>query len=394
METLVLDKILVQAPCCLNPVLLLETFKYRGYCRQARYKTNLLITYTPAVSTETAGLTAVGVTEQPCTDIDMIARAGLHFVSAVWRKASINVSKGLLSSKDWVSYDDKAPWLSAANVRGKILLSCTIQACIVSSKVPLERPERLIDLNTTAIVGPRLAGFSLCYYGETYPMIAQYGGQVINIDLLKSRGWSTSARYVRTPENQPYIVVRYGWYTFAFVYNSNSKIQGWYGNGDIMQTYDDSPNSNRGDKPHFFGSWAKIRGNTSWWCETRPDYFRVEGVADLHQYRPYAVLFLYYDYGDVDIFSSDFRISPEITPSMDIPDPGPSYRPGQNYRLTLNGFSPFLLGSAEWNPKLTVVEEKNKEQLIAWPTVRHDELRSRMNVVSCPDKTGIPKEDL
>lgn len=387
METIVIDKYPVALPCHLNPVRLLELFKGVGYVRQARFKTNLLITYHPNVPATTAGVTAFAVTRDQKTDADEIARSGDHVITAVWKKASLNVSKNKLNVQQWSQFDTQSYWLSSANVHGSITISGTIQAHTYRTPKELAMPEGLIEIDTRAIVGPRLAGFSLSFYASDYPQQNSTGGFCMNIDLQNSTGITTTARYIRTPEARPYIVVRYGWHRFSFTYNSQNKQISWKSNGSVIQSYDNSSSSNSGYKPDFWGSWAAIHGSTSWWCETIPDQYTPVGGTYTPLRRSYAVLFLYYDYGQFDIFATSFGLTPDVTPGVMQPYPGPTIKPGVTKKLTLNGFNPFLMASADWKPTLTDRESSNKKQLIAWPHRYLDELYALRDVESCPDAT-------
>lgn len=397
METIVLERHIVTTPLNLNPTVLLNSYRPATY-HQARYKSNLLITYLPNVPATTAGQAWLSVQQLPIPGDATPAAGQLTVYTPIWRKCSLNVPKQLLNTRQWLRAGDGEHWLSTNNTQGTIVISVTLQACAsLVSTAPLVEPERPLEIHTEAGVGPRLAGFSLCYYGEMYPMISSTGGQVINIDLSASTGWTTTALYVRTPENKDYVVVRYGFAGFTFRYNSANANLSWRGNSDVIKTYSNTNNSSSGDKPNYFGSWAIIHGSTSWWCETRPDSYNPgnppsgSGNAYTPMYRPYCVLLLYYDYGNVRLFDpGTFSLLPDITPSVDQPVPGAACTVGKRQRLTLNGALHQLLSSAKWHPDVREQDKQLKRDLLSWETVRRDELRAADHQeTSCPDCTEV-----
>lgn len=387
MHTLVFDRTIVELPLRLNPVVVASLQLPTGVCSRARFKTDLIATYHPNVPSSTPGTAFLACAQDTLSTEQELSAAQPHARGTVWKKFSLPIKKTLLQSRQWFTQADSSPWLSGYGLRGAVTLSGTLQVCTVLRPSAPLTPPAPIEIRTEAAVGPRIAGFSLCYYGTTYPQLSSTGGQVINIDLQASTGWTTSARFVRTPENRPYVVVRYGFPGFEFIYSyANRPLQGWYNNGAIIQTYNNTSNTNAGDKPSYWASWAKIRGSTSWWCETKPQSYNPSTGTHTPLYRPYAVLFLYYDYGSVDIFDSSFDVSPTITPSLLQPDPGPDHEPGETVPLTLNGYIPFLLASSKWNPFLTEQEVTQKEELTSWPVKPHDELR-RSACLPCRDDT-------
>lgn len=367
-ETIHIDQHMVTLPLHLNPAELLQQVKSGVKVGQAKFTSSLLIRYHPDVSATTPGQVRFSLCGAQTNDSLIIAAGQPSTATPLWKTKTLLLSRRYLSTKEWYCPSDQCQWVCSDAVQSRFSITCTIKAVTVTNeKVEETQPPPPSLVKTHAVVGPRLAGFSLSYYGKDYPLTNPYGGQVINIDLARSKGRTTTARHVVTPEDKDYIVVRYGWNTFSYVYNSANQYISWSNNSHVIRTYDHPSHSNAGDPPSFWASWARLRGSTSWWCETQPIKYYPSGGTFTPLYRPYAILFLYYDYGDVDVFDPDFKLSPEVLPSACQPTLGPDLPEGNCILLTLNGMAPYLMASDEWNPDYNEQFMCLNKQLTDWP---------------------------
>lgn len=407
-ERIFFNEAVITGDVSLNPVSLIATLKGSVTQQRAKFLTDVVIHYHPSVPASTPGQVYLAYREQPAPLDYLPVACKPLFVGPVWKKGFLRIKRDLVSAQQWLTLGDSTPWLLVRGAQGTITLTCTVLA-LQYSVIPPPLPEQLEDINTEAWAGPILAGLSLVFYGADMPQ-TNAGGVCMTIDFKKGTGVMTNNLYIRTPETKPYLCVRYGTFPSGCTFTYSSKNQGisWKSNSHVIYSMA-TISSNLGYIPNYYASWAAINGSASWWLETRAGSYRIEGAGG-NAWRPYNMLFLYYDYGDVDIFDSKFVPSVTILPSAEQPSPSPGFKPGEVQQLPLHVSKMPSLISKYWNLSMdptygTQVQlldrlEELKQQIVSWPVntsatraLNHEEQTDIMTS-ECPPKepTGLPEE--
>lgn len=359
----------------LNPVNIITALKGSITQQRARFCTDLVVHYHPAVPSSTPGQVYLAFREQPAPLEYLPTACQPMYTGPVWRKGFLRIRKSLITPQEWLTANDPCPWLLVRGANGNVTITCTITA-LQYSTIPPPLPEQLEDINTEAWAGPVLAGFSLVFYGADMPQ-TNPGGVCMTVDLQKGTGIMTDNLYIRTPDNQPYLCVRYGTFPSGCTFRYDTTNQGitWKSNTHVLYSMQ-TITSNLGYLPTYYASWAAIHGSTSWWVETRAGEYRIEGAGG-NAWRPYNMLYLYYDYGNVNIFDPNFVPSVTILPSAEQPTPTPGFKPGEVQQLPLHVSKLSSLISKWWNlsmdptygteEQLLVRLDDLKQQIITWP---------------------------
>lgn len=406
-ERIYFNEAVIEGDLALNPVNLISLLKGSTTQQRAKFVTDVVIHYRPAVPTSTPGQVYLAYREQPAPPHFLPTACKPLYVGPVWKKGFLRIKRDLVAAQQWLTAGDTTPWLIVRGVKGNVTITCTVLA-LQYSVIPPPPPEQLEDINTEAWAGPVLAGFSLVFYGADMPQ-TNAGGVCMTIDLRKGTGKMTTNLWIQTPETKPYLCVRYGTFPSGctFTYNSDNQGITWKSYTHVLYSMS-TISSNLGYIPNYYASWAPIHGSASWWLETRAGGYRIEGAGG-NAWRPYNMLFLYYDYGDVNIFDSSFVPSVTILPSAEQPTPSPGFKPGEVQQLPLHVSKMPSLISRFWNLSMDPLYgsevqllkrlDQLKEQVVSWPvntTTRaaHHEVQTIAMTSECPPKepTGLPEE--
>lgn len=171
--------------------LVVASYSNENVYTQARYTTDLVITYHPVVSMDTLGTVYYGFSRDGVAPSPS-AVAALHpkSATAVWKKSSIRIGKELLNTQQWARMRDPSGyliyWWSTPTPPGYFTLTCTIKATNPTSDTLPPTPEPLNWPITPirGLPGPSLykVGFATCY--------ASVGG---GADLLSDGAWAMSS---------------------------------------------------------------------------------------------------------------------------------------------------------------------------------------------------------
>lgn len=378
---IVCDRLVIPTfPFELDPRRIANELTNQGWIGQAKFATSVTIRYSPNVPTSTSGETIIAATQVGTTDFVALSAATCKAVTPVWKGTTLVVPKDYLNFERWSRTGSPHLWLGASGVRGTVVISCTIKATTAGMLTPTpSRDAQLAHLNTYCFVGPVLAGFSLVSCMPYRPQPVWQGtGQVININLRDGKGTTTSSRYIRTPDNKSYVAVRYGFgNSFNYVYTTGNKPYAWKSNTHVIWAYKEQSADWYNVPVNYYASWRPIKGSTSWWAEINPtsDNYLLGGVTTTW-YHPTTQLILYYEYPDVDIFSSDFAPSIQVEPRSVLPCPPGDAQPSKVQLLPMNNSRLQSMWSAFWNPDLSLESagrdlryrfEKAKYALTKWP---------------------------
>lgn len=403
-----LDRALVvNFPLQLNATQLLALSGNKTGSQRAQFRTDLIVHYVPEVGANTPGQVMLGFATRPLTrDKDILACSPLR-ISPAWRPCALRIPKSLLQRARWTDEDEACPHLCAVGMRGQVTITCTLICLNTSTLIP-PPPPALSDLSTRCYVGPQLVGFSLCAC-MPQNIQPQWNGRglCLNVSFLNGLETVKSSRYIASPKTGKLIAVRYGFGSnFNYTYNTANKGRTWksaFGATIHDVTNNPGDSSSTAVQYNYGGSWTIIDGDTSWWAEINPtSYTGVLGGMTITWYYPCCQLILYYDYGDVDVVSSEFWPGITIDPETCQPAPPQGWTdPAVDVELPLNSLRTTLLIPPQWTiadkqihgTKPTVLKnlETGKETLIDWPTVRWQELRSATQEIAPKDNTADPE---
>lgn len=373
-ERLFIDACVVTLPLRLSPVDIASKLSPRSPQAQGRFLTTVNVRYQPNVSTATAGVVALGLTTDPSATLRTIAANEPHHIGPVWKPATLLLPKDRINLQDWSTQGAPALYLVGVNMRGSISITCTLQLTLVASwPPPLPPPppppdpiEQLVSIDTQAFVGPVLEGFSLVCCAPNVLQPQWKGvGQVINIDLTRANGSSSTSSYgLRTPETKPYVAVRYGFgANFKYNYNSNNTTYSWQSNSQVIYGYTDQNGQQSAVPVSYYASWRPIRGSTGWWCDVRPSLTQVVlGGQTFDWYYPMCQLILYYYFPSVNIFASDFTPGVYCLPNDTLPCPPGAAEANKPQLVPLNMGKMQQFWSRFWHPNFALANLGNELQ--------------------------------
>lgn len=328
-ERLFVDACVVTLPLKLSAVSIANHLSPRSPQAQGRFLTAVQVRYQPNVSTETAGLVALGLTTTEDADLHTISANYPNYIGPVWKPASLQLPKERINLQDWAPLGAPSLYLVGHNVNGHVTITCTIQLTLAVTwplpPAPVDPLKSLPELDTQAYVGPVLEGFSLVCCAPT-TLQPEWGGvgQVINIDMTRARGHTTTSTYgLATPNNRPYIAVRYGFgSSFEYRYNTANSAYSWKSNTQVVYSYTNKDASTSALAIKYYASWRPIQGSTEWWCDVRPSKQQfVLGGNTFNWYVPMTQLVLYYYFPEVDVFDTAFTPGVRCVPASVLPCP-------------------------------------------------------------------------
>lgn len=174
----------------LHPLVVASYSNENAYT-QARYSTDLVVTYHPVVSMDTMGTVYFGFSRDGVAPSPSSV-AALHpkSATAVWKKSSIRVAKELLNAQQWARMRDPSGylifWWSTPTPPGYFTMTCTIKATNPTTDTlpPTPEPINWPITPIRGLPGPCLykVGFATCY--------ASVGG---GADLLSDGAWAMSS---------------------------------------------------------------------------------------------------------------------------------------------------------------------------------------------------------
>lgn len=362
------DSARIKPPFLLNPVTIANLLSGGRQISQGTFVTNLVIRYHPDVSTTTPGTVAFGLSTSILTTPQEIAATSPSYAGAIWQPAILNVPKSTVNTQTWMSANSPALYLVASAVTGSFSLTCTIKlVSTLLAPVSLSPREELERLSLLTYVGPQLEGFSLVCCIPQYIDQWQGNGLVLNVDLTRAKGNTTTSNYgLATPNNKDYVAVVFGCSPYAtWNYNSQNSSASWkdYTRCIWQYNYRDLPS---GAPPAtYYGSWRPIKGSTSWWCDIRPATAGATINGSIFRtYQAIAIVVLYYYYPNTDVFASDFLPGIQANPGLIMPEPPGQAQPEQPTYVPLLMATTQLLWSPYWEPTLT------EDQLVRFSTAK------------------------
>lgn len=372
------DNALVEPPTRLNPVTLATSLSKRRNALLGKFSTNLTIRYTPFVSTQTAGTVAFGVAQSPETTLHSISALSPSYTGPIWKPAQLNVPKSLLNVREWATSETNSYYLVVAGAGGNITITCTLHLQVAQQDkayYTYDKFEDLPYLTTTCYVGPRLEGMSLICGMPINP--DEWGGigQVINIDLTRATGkTTTSSHIVCTPETKSYVAVQYAFGTqHKFEYDAYNAGLEWMPSTDVFYNYEDTGPPWGATRVAIVGRWRPIAGSPQGWCSIKPKSIRttINGNAGTFWY-PYTILLLYYHYPGVNIYDDSFKPGIYVHTKRVMPRPPGLAEPNEAQYIPMMMATMQALWSRYWYPDSTPLQTlqftRAKQALEDWPT--------------------------
>lgn len=376
-ERIFLDRSPILGTTSLNPVRIIQQLKRTRNTQRCAIATDIVIHYTPQVGTDTAGLVYLGFRlhkegADPPIDCNPL------YCGPVWKSGCLRIPKRLVSTKQWCTVNDLSPYLIVTGTMGTVTITCTIVSLQLTNQ-QLTPIQQLGSIETNCYVGPRLVGLSIAtclpdlYYEHYFTGV----WNVCNIDL--SMGTVVYSRDVLAPEDRPYVVVRYIACDTNLTFR---KPTNWkYSQGTI--TYPEEGDWQPWDSYLGFrygGSWNTI--NKRNWCEMVYTVVNYTAIGGKSQNQPVSATFLYFDFGDVDIFKPSFSPQLTCTPGRLFPADAPIPEPGKPMKLPMLTSKIMLLYSPYWNPsndkggpptaELVSQLQAGRQALESWPVETDD----------------------
>lgn len=376
-ERIFLDRSPIEGTTSLNPVRIIQQLKRTRNTQRCALTTDIFIHYTPQVGSDTAGLAYLGFRlhkegANPPIDCSPL------YCGPVWKSGCLRIPKKLVNTQQWFTLNDVCPYLIVAGTIGTVTITCTILSLQLTNQ-QLTPIQQLSNIETNCYVGPRLVGLSIAtclpdlYYEHNFTGV----WNVCNIDLrMGTVSYSTE---VYAPEDRPYVVVRF---VACDINLTFKKPTNWnYDQGTITYPHD-------GDwQPwgtylgfRYGGSWNTI--NKRDWCDMVYTVVNYTAIGGKSQNQPASATFLYFDFGDVDIFAPGFSPQITCTPGRLFPTDAPMPQPGKPMKLPMLTSKMMLLYSPYWNPsndkggpptaELTSQLQAGRQALEHWPVETQD----------------------
>lgn len=313
MERIHFDRVPLQAPLYLNPVMLLQAYRAGDQPQAARFATGLTINYAPKDGTSTPGQVIVAFTRSSTSDERELASAEPKLVLPIWKPGQFHIPLAKLNPTNWSTADTTCFYLSSNAQENTLFATFTLVAHgRIGQKLILPEPTLPppYQLSSDVVLNYQLVGMSYaqrcCNPLGSTGWIDSYAtlGYTMNVDMINSVV-SRDSNVLKCPVSGAVIVVWLGGYEHVVSpYSSVKTLKGF--SSTSLFTYSTQDNFNYGSAtanipytPGYYGQTAVYQLPGGSWATWKPDPL---SSGSTKAAKNATFLYLYY-------------ASPDLTPS-------------------------------------------------------------------------------